>query len=117
MLLVKGDWKRLPQRRFNFIDGYISSYCYIIKSPKRLEQISQENKLASVLCDLDHDCKRRKEDKKKRSTEVEKNRRQRYEENQVRENEDWLRGLDSCEDLVVNYIPRVSHEMPNTHTI
>ena len=33
------DLKRLPQRRLNFIDGSISSYCSILNSPKRLEQI------------------------------------------------------------------------------
>ena len=48
--------KRLPQRRLKFIDGSISSYCYIINSPKPLEQISQANKLASTLCDLNYDC-------------------------------------------------------------
>ena len=32
--------------------------------------------------------------------EVEDNRRQKYEEKQVRENEDKLRGIESCEALV-----------------
>ena len=32
-------------------------------------------------------------------TEVEENRRQKYEEKQIRENEDKLRGLESCEAL------------------
>ena len=49
------DLKRLPKRRLNFIDGYISSYCYIINSLERLEHISQANKLASVLCYLESD--------------------------------------------------------------
>ena len=44
--------KRLPQRRLNFIDGSISSYCFILKSPELLEQIRQAKKLASVMCDL-----------------------------------------------------------------
>ena len=43
---------------------------------------------------------REKEEKKKRETEVEENRRQKYEEKQVRENEDRLRGIESCEALV-----------------
>ena len=47
--------KRLPQRRLNFIDGYISSYCSIINSPERLEQIRQAKMLAYVLCDLESD--------------------------------------------------------------
>ena len=47
--------KRLPQRRLNFIDGYISSYCSIINSPERLEQIIQAKKIAYFLCDLESD--------------------------------------------------------------
>ena len=47
--------KRPPQRRLNFIDGCISSYCSILNLPERLEQIRQANKLASVLCDLESD--------------------------------------------------------------
>ena len=43
---------------------------------------------------------RENEENKKRVTEVEENRMQKYEENQVRENEDRLRGLESCESLV-----------------
>ena len=60
------DLRRLPQRRPNFIDGCISSYCYILKSPERLEQIRKANKLASVLCDLESDRIREKEEKKKK---------------------------------------------------
>ena len=29
--------KRLPHIRLNFIDGSISSYCYILNSPEQLE--------------------------------------------------------------------------------
>ena len=43
---------------------------------------------------------RQNKEKKKRATEVEENRRQKYEEKQVRENKDKLRGLESCEALV-----------------
>ena len=46
------DFKRLLQRRLNFIDGSISSYCSILNSPKQLEYIRQAKKLASALCDL-----------------------------------------------------------------
>ena len=46
------DFKRLPQRRLNFIDGYISSYCSILNSFKRIGQISQANRLVSIICDL-----------------------------------------------------------------
>ena len=41
--------KRLPQRRLEFIDGSIYSYCSILNLPERLELISQANKLESVL--------------------------------------------------------------------
>ena len=50
------SFKNLPQRRLNFIDGSISTYCYIFNSPERLEQIRQANKFASVMCDLESDC-------------------------------------------------------------
>ena len=71
--------RKLPQRRLDFIDGSISSYYYIINSPERLKQIRQANKLASVLCDLESDRMREKEERKKRATEVEENRSQKYE--------------------------------------
>ena len=92
--------KRLPQRRLNFIDGSISTYCYIIISPKRLELIRQADKLQSVLCDLESDKIREKDENKKRATKVEEKRRKKSEQNQVRENEDKSRGLESCEAFV-----------------
>ena len=91
---------RLPQRRLNFIDGSISSYCSILNSPERLEQTRQANKLAYILCDFESYRMRKNEDNKNRETEVEENRRQKCEEKQVRENEDRLIGLESCEALV-----------------
>ena len=66
------DLKRLPQRRLNFIDGYISSYCYILNSPERLEQIRQAKKLVHVMCDLDSNRMKENEEKKKKSTEADK---------------------------------------------
>ena len=66
----KRDLKRLPHRRLNFIDGYISSYCSILNFSKLLELIRQAKKLASVLCDLEPDRIREKDEKKKRATEV-----------------------------------------------
>ena len=47
---------------------------------------------------------REKEERKKRATEVEENRRQKYEEKLVREIEDKLRGLESCEALVCSVL-------------
>ena len=44
--------------------------------------------------------KEKKKKKKKRETKVEENIRHKYEEKQVRENKDKLRGLESCEALV-----------------
>ena len=91
---------RLPQRRLNFIDGSISSYCSILNSPERLEHIRQAKKLASILCDFESYRMRKNEDNKNRQTEAEENRRQKSEKKQVRENEDKLRGIESCEALV-----------------
>ena len=75
--------KRLPQRRLNFIDVCTSSYCSILNSPEQLELIRQTKKLASVLCYLESDQIREKDDRKKKVTEVEGNRRQKSEEKQV----------------------------------
>ena len=61
--------KRLPERRLNFIDGSVSSYCSILDSPEGLEQIRQANKSASVLWDLEYDI-RAKEENKKRPTKA-----------------------------------------------
>ena len=92
--------KRLPQRRLNFIDGSISSYCSILNSSECVEHISQAKKLAFVMCDLDSDRMRENEEDKKRKVEAEENRRRKSEEKQVRENKDRLRGLENCEALV-----------------
>ena len=47
---------------------------------------------------------REKDENKKKETESDKNRRCKYEEKQVRGNEESLRGLDSCEYLVCSDI-------------
>ena len=47
--------ENLSQKRLNLFDGYISSYCSIINSPKRLCMIKQANELASVICDIETD--------------------------------------------------------------
>ena len=52
------DLKGLTQRRLNFIDGSVSSYCSIINSYERLEQMRQEKKLAYILYDLESECMR-----------------------------------------------------------
>ena len=92
--------KRLPQRRLNFIYGSISSCYSILNSPERPEQMKQANKLASFLCDLESDRMMEKEEKKKRVMDDDEIIRQKSEEKQVRENEEILRGLESCEALV-----------------
>ena len=43
----------LPHIRMKFIDDSMSSYCSMINSAKRIEQIRQTNKLAYILCDLE----------------------------------------------------------------
>ena len=47
---------------------------------------------------------REKEEKKKRDTLVEENRRQKSEDKHVRENECRLRGIDSCEAFVCSVL-------------
>ena len=54
------DLKRLPQIRLKLIDISIKSYCYILNSPRQLEQISQEDKLSSALCNSESDYMRGK---------------------------------------------------------
>ena len=58
--------KRLPQQRLNLINGYISSYYYILNSPKRLRMINNNRTLASVLCDIESERLGAKEDRNKR---------------------------------------------------
>ena len=65
------DLNRLPQRRLNCMDGNISSYCSILNSTERLEQIRQAKKLASVLYDFESDIMREKYENKKRGMEAE----------------------------------------------
>ena len=88
--------ERQPQIRLNLIDGYISSYYYFLNLAERLENKRQANKLASVLCDLESACMREREEKNNRAMGAEENRRRKYEENQVRENGDRLRGIEIC---------------------
>ena len=96
--------KRLPQIRLNFIDGYISSYCSVINSPKRLEEVKQSNKMASIMCDLESDCMREREEENKRGMEADENRSRKSEEKQVRGKKDRLRVLDRCEYLVCSVL-------------
>ena len=91
-------------RNLKFIIGSILSYCYIMNSPERLEQIRQAKTFAYVLCDLESDTIIEKQDKKKRVMEAEENRRQKYEQKHGRENEDRLRGPDRCEALVCSVL-------------
>ena len=56
----------LHQKSLKLIDGYISSYCYILNSPKRLCMIKQANELASVICDIESGRLGSKEDRKQR---------------------------------------------------
>ena len=79
--------KRLPQRMLNLIYGSISSYCYILNYLERLCMIKQANKLASVLFDKESDRIGEKEDSKKRAMEAEDKRKNKSEQNQMRDDE------------------------------
>ena len=98
------DLKRPPQRRLNIIDGYISSYCSILNSPKHLHMIKQANKLASVICDIESDRLLEKEERKKRVTYAEYQRKKKYENKQTRDSEERLKGLDDSEVLVCSVL-------------
>ena len=58
---------KLPHRSMNCIDVSISSYCFVINLPERLENISQANKLESVMCDLESNGMRGKKEEKEGS--------------------------------------------------
>ena len=92
--------KRLPHKSMNLIDGSISSYCSIIKYTKRIFMIKQENELASVLCGIDSGRIGEKEDRKKRAMEAEHQRKKKPEHKQMRDDDEGLIGLDTCEVLV-----------------
>ena len=61
--------KILPEKMMNIIDATTSSYCYILTSPKWLHIIKQAYELSSVLCDIESDHIREKDDRKKRVIE------------------------------------------------
>ena len=46
------DLNNMPQLRMNLIDISVSSYLSILKYPKRLHMINQENDLVAVLGDI-----------------------------------------------------------------
>ena len=79
-------FKRLHQQRLNLIDGSISSYYSILNSPKQLRMIKQANELASVLCDIEPDRIWEKEERKKRATEEEDQRKNKYNQKNMRDN-------------------------------
>ena len=96
--------KRLPRRRLNLIYGSISSYCSILNSPERLRTIKQENELASVLCSIESVCIGAKEDWKKIVMYAEDQRKNESEQNQMRDDDERLKGLETCEVLVCSVL-------------
>ena len=92
--------KRLHQQSLNIIDGYISSYCSILNSPRRLHMIKQAKELASVLCDIQSDRLGTKEDRKKIEMEAEDQGGNKYEQNHIRDDDEKLKDLETCEVLV-----------------
>ena len=80
------DLKRLTQQRLTLIDGSISSYYSILSSPKQLRMIKQANELESVLCDIEPDRLWEKEERKKRATEEEDQRKNKYNQKNMRDN-------------------------------
>ena len=68
----------------NLIDGCISSYLYIINSPKRLHMINQANKLESVLGDIESDRLGEKYDRENIAIDVDVQRNNKSEQKQMR---------------------------------
>merc|ERR1740124_368577 len=62
----EGIKKRLPQRRFNFIDGMVSSHCGVLNSDKRLNLICQANEVSGVMVDLEAERLQKRDDQRKR---------------------------------------------------
>ena len=88
----------------NIIDGSISSYCYIINCPERLHTINQANELESVLYDTKSDSIGAKEDRNKRETEAEQQRKKIYEHKHIRDDDERLKYLETCEVLVCSVL-------------
>ena len=62
--------------------------------------IKQANQLVSVLCDIDSDCIGSNEDRKKRAMETEDKRKKKSEQKQIRDDDERLKRLETCEVLV-----------------
>ena len=66
--------------------------------------IKQEKKLASILCDTYYDRLGAKDDRKKRAIEAEYQRKKKSEHKKMRDYEEKLRGLETCEVLVCSVL-------------
>ena len=60
--------------------------------------------MESVLCNIESDRLGANEDRKKRLLEVDDQRKKKYEHNQVRDYDERLKGLDTCEVLVCSVL-------------
>ena len=60
--------------------------------------------MESVLCNIESDRLGANEDRKKRLLEVDDQRKKKYEQNQVRDYDERLKGLDTCEVLVCSVL-------------
>ena len=92
--------KRLTQKKLNIIDGSISSYVSILNSIECLHMIKQANQLASIICDIDSDCLRAKQDRNNRVMEAQDHRNNKSEQKQMRDDDKRLKGIETCEFLV-----------------
>ena len=96
--------KRLTQKTMNIIDGSVSRYCAILNSTERLHIIKQANELASVICDIYSDRLGEKGDRKKRYMESQDQSNNKYEQYQMRDYEDMLKGIETCEVFVCSVL-------------
>ena len=92
--------KSLFHRRLNIIYGSIFSYCSIFNFPGRPHMIKRSNKVMSVLCDIEYDRLGAKEDINNRAMGAEDQGKKKSEQKQMRDDDERLKGLETCEVLV-----------------
>ena len=111
--IVDRALNRLHQQSLNLINGSISIYRYILNSPKRLFIINKENKLTSVLCDIESNRLGENDDIKKREMEIEYQRKKKSEQKQMMDDDKRSKVLETCEFLVYSLLEFVMDHINN----
>ena len=96
--------KITPLGRLKLIDGSISSYFSIINYIEILNLIKEENKLASVIGDMETNHLGENEDRNKRAMEADDHTKKKSEQKNIREDDNRLKGIETCEVLVCSVV-------------